>query len=72
MAQEDKKKNIEEKKEEYKDIKGMGFFKKVKYSIWIFNNHISFIGSQSMAGICFQNNSCVIAGAWFINDEAIG
>ena len=33
MAQEDKKNNIEEKKEDYKDIKGMGFFKKVKYSI---------------------------------------
>lgn len=33
MAQEDKKNNIEEKKEEYKELKGMGFFKKVKYSI---------------------------------------
>ena len=33
MAQEDKKNNIEEKQEDYKDIKGMGFFKKVKYSI---------------------------------------
>ena len=34
MASEDKKNNVEEKKEEYKEIKGMGFFKKVKYSIF--------------------------------------
>ena len=34
MASEDKKNTIEEKKEEYKDVKGMGFFKKVKYSIF--------------------------------------
>lgn len=33
MAQEEQKNNIEEKKEEYKNLKGMGFFKKVKYSI---------------------------------------
>ena len=34
MASEDKKNNVEEKKEKYKEIKGMGFFKKVKYSIF--------------------------------------
>ena len=34
MASEEKKNNIEEKKEEYKELKGMGFFKKVKYSIF--------------------------------------
>ena len=34
MASEDKKNTIEEKKEEYKELKGMGFFKKVKYSIF--------------------------------------
>ncbi len=34
MASEDKKNTIEEKKEEYKEVKGMGFFKKVKYSIF--------------------------------------
>ena len=33
MASEDKKNTIEEKKEEYKELKGLGFFKKVKYSI---------------------------------------
>ncbi len=33
MASEDKKSNVEEKKEQYKETKGMGFFKKVKYSI---------------------------------------
>ena len=33
MAQEEQKNNIEVKKEEYKNLKGMGFFKKVKYSI---------------------------------------
>ena len=33
MASEDKKNNVEERKEEYKEPKGMGFFKKVKYSI---------------------------------------
>ena len=34
MASEDKKNTIEEKKEEYKELKGIGFFKKVKYSIF--------------------------------------
>ena len=34
MASEDKKNTVEEKKEEYKELKGMGFFKKVKYSIF--------------------------------------
>ena len=34
MASEDKKNAIEEKKEEYKELKGLGFFKKVKYSIF--------------------------------------
>lgn len=34
MASEDKKNDVEEKKEEYKELKGMGFFKKVKYSIF--------------------------------------
>ena len=34
MASEDKKNTIEENKEEYKELKGMGFFKKVKYSIF--------------------------------------
>ena len=34
MASEDKKNTIEEKKEEYKELKGMGFFKKIKYSIF--------------------------------------
>ena len=34
MASEDKKNTIEEKKEEYKEVKGMGFLKKVKYSIF--------------------------------------
>ena len=33
MAQEDNKNNVEEKKQEYKELKGMGFFKKLKYSI---------------------------------------
>ena len=34
MASEDKNNQVEEKKEEYKKQKGMGFFKKVKYSIF--------------------------------------
>jgi len=34
MASEDKKNTIDEKKEEYKELKGMGFFKKLKYSIF--------------------------------------
>lgn len=34
MASEDKKNTIDEKKEEYKGLKGMGFFKKLKYSIF--------------------------------------
>ena len=34
MAQEDNKKKVEEKNEEYKELKGKGFFKKVKYSIF--------------------------------------
>ena len=34
MASEDKRNNVEEKKEENKELKGMGFFKKVKYSIF--------------------------------------
>ena len=34
MASEDKKNNVEDKKQEYKELKGMGFFKKVKYSIF--------------------------------------
>lgn len=34
MASEDKKNAIDEKKEEYKELRGMGFFKKVKYSIF--------------------------------------
>ena len=34
MASEEKKNTVEEKKEEYKELKGMGFFKKVKYSIF--------------------------------------
>lgn len=34
MAQDNKENNIEEKKEEYKEMKGIGFFKKVKYSIF--------------------------------------
>ncbi len=35
MASEDNKNNnIEEKKEEYKELKGMGFFRKLKYSIF--------------------------------------
>ena len=34
MASEDKKNTVEKKKEEYKELKGMGFFKKVKYSIF--------------------------------------
>lgn len=34
MASEEKKNNIEEKKEDYKELKGIGFFKKVKYSIF--------------------------------------
>ena len=33
MAQEENKNKVEEKKEEYKELKGIGFFKKVKYSI---------------------------------------
>lgn len=33
MASEDKKNNVEEKKKEYKELKGMGFFKKIKNSI---------------------------------------
>ena len=32
MASEDKKNTVEEKKEEYKELKEMGFFKKVKYT----------------------------------------
>ena len=34
MASEDKNNQVEEKKEKYKELKGMGFFKKVKYSIF--------------------------------------
>lgn len=34
MASEEKNNQVEEKKEEYKPLKGMGFFKKVKYSIF--------------------------------------
>ncbi len=34
MASENKRNNVEEKKEENKELKGMGFFKKVKYSIF--------------------------------------
>ncbi len=34
MDSEDKKRNVKEKKEEYKELKGMGFFKKLKYSIF--------------------------------------
>ena len=34
MASEDKKNNVEGKKQEYKELKGMGFFKKLKYSIF--------------------------------------
>ena len=34
MTSEDKNNQVEEKKEEYKKQKGMGFFKKVKYSIF--------------------------------------
>ena len=34
MAQEDNKNKVEEKNEEYKELKGKGFFKKVKYSIF--------------------------------------
>ena len=34
MAQEDNKKKVEEKNEEYKELKGKGFFKKVKYSVF--------------------------------------
>ena len=34
MASEDKRNNVKEKKEENKELKGMGFFKKVKYSIF--------------------------------------
>ena len=34
MASEDKKNTVEEEKEENKELKGMGFFKKVKYSIF--------------------------------------
>ena len=33
MAQENRKNNIEENKEEYKELKGIGFLKKVKYSV---------------------------------------
>lgn len=33
MAQEENKNKVEEKKEEYKELKGIGFLKKVKYSI---------------------------------------
>ena len=33
MAQKEENNHVEEKKEEYKPFKGMGFFKKVKYSI---------------------------------------
>ena len=33
MASEDKNNNVEEKREEYKEMKGMGFFRKIKYSI---------------------------------------
>lgn len=34
MAQEDNKNKVEEKNEEYKELKGNGFFKKVKYSVF--------------------------------------
>ena len=34
MAQEDNKNKVEEKSEQYKELKGNGFFKKVKYSIF--------------------------------------
>ena len=34
MASEDKKNTIEEKKKEHREVKGMGFFKKIKYSIF--------------------------------------
>ena len=34
MASGDKRNNVKEKKEENKELKGMGFFKKVKYSIF--------------------------------------
>ena len=34
MAQEDNKNKVEEKNEEYKELKGKGFFKKVKYSVF--------------------------------------
>ena len=34
MASENKRNNVEENKEENKELKGMGFFKKVKYSIF--------------------------------------
>ena len=34
MAQEDNKNKVEEKSEEYKELKGKGFFKKVKYSVF--------------------------------------
>ena len=34
MASEDKNNQVEEKEEEYKELKGMGFFKKIKYSIF--------------------------------------
>ncbi len=33
MASEDNKNKVEEKKEQYKNIKGIGFFKKIRYSI---------------------------------------
>lgn len=34
MAQEDNKNNVKESKEEYNELKGKGFFKKLKYSIF--------------------------------------
>ena len=34
MASEDKKNTIEEKKKEHREVKGIGFFKKIKYSIF--------------------------------------
>lgn len=33
MAQDENRNNVEEKKEEYKELKGLGFFKKLRYSI---------------------------------------
>lgn len=34
MAQDENRNNVEEKKEEYKELKGLGFFKKLRYSIF--------------------------------------